>query len=238
MKKTKLVLLTVVLMMVLYCGAVIFVTKPETFAFSAIFGSVDNVVTVPTSEQREAQAKAERDAISAEIETVSTQKADEAVQQAVSVAGQKADDAIKAAMQTYDSGLQQMVSDAVAAAYASAADISEEVESAIPSIVEQVTKNIEAGIDYYIPQIVNAVIPELLSYEDELAQMLYEKYGQSLVDIVYEKVSELVSEAASEAVVNVADQQPAVEFSKQDYDQARQEIRDAVINDLLSQLED
>lgn len=38
MKKSKLILLTVLMILVLYCGAVIFVTKPDSFAYSAIFG--------------------------------------------------------------------------------------------------------------------------------------------------------------------------------------------------------
>lgn len=217
-------------MMLIYCGAVIFVTKPESFAFSAIFGDVDNVVTVPTSEQREAQAKADREAISAEILTVSAQKADMAEKQAVAAAEKQTDQAIRTAMQTYETGLQQMISDAVAEAYANAADISEEVEAAIPGIVDQVTKNIEAGIDYYIPQILDAVIPEVLTHEGELADMLYEKYGQTLVDIVYEKVSEMFE-------AQMVEEEP-VPMSQQEYEEARQAVRDAEINGLLSQLQD
>lgn len=217
-------------MMLIYCGAVIFVTKPESFAFSAIFGDVDNVVTVPTSEQREAQAKADREAISAEILTVSAQKADMAEKQAVAAAEKQTDQAIRTAMQTYETGLQQMISDAVAEAYANAADISEEVEAAIPGIVDQVTKNIEAGIDYYIPQILDAVIPEVLTHEGELADMLYEKYGQTLVDIVYEKVSEMFE-------AQMVEEEPAP-MSQQEYEEARQAVRDAEINGLLSQLQD
>ncbi|MCQ2411436.1 MAG: hypothetical protein MJ057_00595 [Sphaerochaetaceae bacterium] len=216
--------------MLIYCGAVIFVTKPESFAFSAIFGDVDNVVTVPTSEQREAQAKADREAISAEILTVSAQKADMAEKQAVAAAEKQTDQAIRTAMQTYETGLQQMISDAVAEAYANAADISEEVEAAIPGIVDQVTKNIEAGIDYYIPQILDAVIPEVLTHEGELADMLYEKYGQTLVDIVYEKVSEMFE-------AQMVEEEP-VPMSQQEYEEARQAVRDAEINGLLSQLQD
>lgn len=217
-------------MMLIYCGAVIFVTKPESFAFSAIFGDVDNVVTVPTSEQREAQAKADREAISAEILTVSAQKADMAEKQAVAAAEKQTDQAIRTAMQTYETGLQQMISDAVAEAYANAADISEEVEAAIPGIVDQVTKNIEAGIDYYIPQILDAVIPEVLTHEGELADMLYEKYGQTLVDIVYEKVSEMFA-------AQMVEEEPAP-MSQQEYEEARQAVRDAEINGLLSHLQD
>lgn len=216
--------------MLIYCGAVIFVTKPESFAFSAIFGDVDNVVTVPTSEQREAQAKADREAISAEILTVSAQKADMAEKQAVAAAEKQTDQAIRTAMQTYETGLQQMISDAVAEAYANAADISEEVEAAIPGIVDPGTKNIEAGIDYYIPQILDAVIPEVLTHEGELAVMLYEKYGQTLVDIVYEKVSEMFA-------AQMVEEEPAP-MSQQEYEEARKAVRDAEINGLLSQLQD
>lgn len=38
MKKSKLILLTILMILVLYCGAVIFVTKPDSFAYGAIFG--------------------------------------------------------------------------------------------------------------------------------------------------------------------------------------------------------
>ena len=43
MKKNKIILLTVLIMLVLYCGAVVFVTKPDTFAFSGILGDYNTI---------------------------------------------------------------------------------------------------------------------------------------------------------------------------------------------------
>ena len=76
--KSKLVLLTVLIMLVLYCGVVIFITKPDSFAYDAVFGKTDSRVTVPTSEKAEAQAQADRDALLAEMERIASEKAAQA----------------------------------------------------------------------------------------------------------------------------------------------------------------
>ena len=73
MKKNKLVLLTVLIVLVLYVGAVIFVTKPNTNAYSAIFGSSEKAAA-PAPET----VKADHDAIIAEAEKQKVKPVDDA----------------------------------------------------------------------------------------------------------------------------------------------------------------
>lgn len=55
MKRSKLILLTISIMLVLYCGAVIFLTKPDDFAYSFLFGEsrteATEIATAPVEQK-------------------------------------------------------------------------------------------------------------------------------------------------------------------------------------------
>ena len=94
MKKNKLVLLTILIILVLYCGVVIFVTKPNTFAFDAILKGTGTTAQSAAPQKTDAQLKAEHDSLVAEMEAIAAKHADSAVEKA----GKNADAAIKDAL--------------------------------------------------------------------------------------------------------------------------------------------
>lgn len=191
MKKNKLVLLTVLIVMVLYCGAVIFVTKPNTNAYAAIFGSVDNKVTVPAAAET---APVDTDAILAEAEKYT-------------------DDAVADALAVNEDAVKAIVDKAVADAFAN-------LEFDGDTIIQTQPFDINEHLD----EIVNAVVPELLKYEDELAALMYDKYKDQLVDMV---VDELIERLPSDVSVDA-----------NDYDTIRRQMREAEIKKMLEQLHD
>ena len=191
MKKNKLVLLTVLIVMVLYCGAVIFVTKPNTNAYAAIFGSADNKVTVPAAAET---APVDTDAILAEAEKYT-------------------DDAVADALAVNEDAVKAIVDKAVADAFAN-------LEFNGDTIIQTQPFDINEHLD----EIVNAVVPELLKYEDELAALMYDKYKDQLVDMV---VDELIERLPSDVSVDA-----------NDYDTIRRQMREAEIKKMLEQLHD
>lgn len=220
MKKTKLVLLTILIILVLYCGAVIFVTKPDSFAYTALFSGV---VTVPSSEQKVADEpdaesqvvypqvaypQVDMDAISAEIEAVSTQKANDAI----SAAADNTDAAVRAAVDAY----------------------TEEIKALIKSAVE------EALADVEVPA---------AELSDAAAIELYMKYRDAIVEDLASAIRPEAAEPAAEipAAEVPAVEAPAVEaaeeapevitMSQEEYEAVRQEIRDAEIGSLLDLLQ-
>ena len=206
MKKNKLVLLTVLIVMVLYCGAVIFVTKPNTNAYAAIFGSADNKVTVPAAAET---APVDTDAILAEAEKIATAKADSAVDQS----GKYTDAAVADALAVNEDNIKAIVDKAVADAFAN-------LEFDGDTIIQTQPFDINEHLD----EIVNAVVPELLKYEDELAALMYDKYKDQLVDMV---VDELIERLPSDVSVDA-----------NDYDTIRRQMREAEIKKMLEQLHD
>ena len=210
MKKNKLVLLTVLIVMVLYCGAVIFVTKPNTNAYAAIFGSVDNKVTVPAAAET---APVDTDAI-------------------LAVAEKYTDDAVADALAVNEDAVKAIVDKAVADALAVN-------EDAVKAIVDKAVADAFANLEFdgdtiiqtqpfdineHLDEIVNAVVPELLKYEDELAALIYDKYKDQLVDMV---VDELIERLPSDVSVDA-----------NDYDTIRRQMREAEIKKMLEQLHD
>ncbi|MFC2821488.1 MAG: dephospho-CoA kinase [Sphaerochaeta sp.] len=244
MKKTKLILLTVLIILVLYCGAVIFVTKPDTFAYEALFGELDNAVTVPTSEKAAADAAAEKKALLSEIDAMVTEKNAATVKEAVSIADANTAKAIENAVAKYDADIAAMVKSSVNEAVGSIevnADVSAELEKAVPEIVEKVTAELEANIGTYVPRIVEASVTELLKYQDELAQLLYEKYKDRLVALV---TAELKTEESAAAQTPIADTPVEKELEasesnlmpKEEYDLIRTQTRESEINEVLDKL--
>ena len=194
MKKNKLVLLTVLIVLVLYVGAVIFITKPNTNAYSALFGSKDKTVTP-------AEAQADHDAIIAEAEKIAKEKAD-----AAETASAEYTDAAVADFQT-------VLDKAVANAFANL-----EFEG------DTIVQTIPFDVNEHRDEIVNAVVPELLKYDDELAAIMYDKYKDEIVDMI---VDELIAKLGSDVAVE-----------SDDYDTIRRQMREAEIKKMLEQLHD
>ncbi len=65
MKKNNIILLTILIMLVIYCGAVIFVTKPEGFDISSLF---TNTATLSTESKEELKAELKSE-IKSELES-------------------------------------------------------------------------------------------------------------------------------------------------------------------------
>ena len=320
--KSKLVLLTVLIMLVLYCGVVIFITKPDSFAYDAVFGKTDSRVTVPTSEKAEAQAQADRDALLAEMERIASEKASQAADAAVEKAVAKADEnaakaidaAVEKAVAQADENAAKAIDEAVAKAMADATEsvskaidaaiddavaqaadsvsklVDEAVEEAVAKTNENMAKaidsaiaeadaavntrireaidkalegmdlkavidaeaegiiekavaksveTIESRLDSYVPQLSKAVAAELLKYEDELAQEMYAKYKDQLVDLIVDELLSRVSSSAEAAPAQSAAEPaaPAAEMSKEEYDSKRKEIKDAELKKILDQLQ-
>jgi len=90
-KKNKLILLTILIILVLYCGAVIFVTKPSSFAYNALFGKLDSkVTTTPVQQSSTTQttvaapaAQIDTEALKAEVQAAAEKAAREIVEAAV-----------------------------------------------------------------------------------------------------------------------------------------------------------
>ena len=207
MKKNKLVLLTVLIVLVLYCGAVIFVTKPNTNAYAAIFGAVDNRPTVPAAET----TQVDTDVILAEAEKIATAKADSAVDQS----GKYTDAVVADALAVNEDAVKAIVDKAVADAFANI-----DFEGDTVTIIQTQPFDINEHLD----EIVKAVVPELLKYEDELAALMYDKYKDELVDMV---VDELIDRLPSEVAADA-----------DDYDTIRRQMREAEIKKMLEQLHD
>jgi len=216
MKKTKLVLLTVLIILVLYCGLIIFVTKPSTFAYDALFKGVDSTVTVPSSEKAAAQAAAEREDLIAEMEAIASEYADKAVAQAA----KNADAAIMEAIGKIDTGIgsvdvNALVNVAVRNAMASAR------EEMIQEATSRVLSTISAGKDAVTQEVVDKVTAELLSHEDEVVERV--------ADEVIARITSGLESAVEEALASMSDE---------DYEKIRKQIREEEINRILNQLHD
>ena len=196
MKKNKLVLLTVLIVLVLYVGAVIFVTKPNTNAYSAIFGSADKTAA-PAPES----VQADHDAILAEAEKIATEKADAAE----SASAEYTDAAV--------ADFQAILDKAVADAFANL-----EFEG------DTIVQTIPFDVNEHRDEIVEAIIPELLKYDDELAALMYDKYKDQIVEMI---VDDLIAKLGSDIAVEA-----------DDYDTVRRQMREAEIKKMLEQLHD
>ena len=216
MKKTKLVLLTVLIILVLYCGVIIFVTKPSTFAYDALFKGVESTVTVPSSEKAAQTAAAEKEALMAEVKAIAAEYADKAVAQAA----RNAEAAIVEAVGDIktDAGavdVSAVVSIAVRNAMTAAKD--DIVNAAAAKAVADIRVD-EAALSREISE---KVVANILSREDALVDRVTEA--------VLERIGKGLQEAVSETLSSMSDE---------DYAKIRKEVRSTEIQNLLDQLQD
>jgi len=207
MKKNKIILLTVLIMLVLYCGAVVFVTKPDTFAFSGILGDYNTISGTNKAQLMEEVGDMIDGKIDAAVNDRVVPYVDSSVDAAVdsvvdsvidSVASQvdekvnaqvaKAFEALEAKLASEKDALvaqimaqveaSSMVEKTVASSYVDPADY---VDTLLPELVPAVVAELEKNLDAYAPYIVKALVPELLTYEDALAMDMYSNHRDTLI---------------------------------------------------------
>ena len=231
MKKSKLVLLTVLIILVLYCGVVIFVTKPNAFAFdSLIKKSADSAATAATAAAAKtpAEEKAEHDALVAEMETIAAKHADSAVEKA----GKNADAAIKDAigrLEVNDDGEVDVAALVKVAVENAVADVKAEI---IKEASDIATSNILSHED----EVIDAVTDNILANEDEFVQTVLnrvlaneDEFAQRVTDSVLAKLEKALNEALDEL---------SAYTPQNDYEAERKQIRESEIQKLLEQLHD
>lgn len=216
MKKTKLVLLTVLIILVLYCGVIIFVTKPSTFAYDALFKGVESTVTVPSPEKAAQTAAAEKEALMAEVKAIAAEYADKAVAQAA----KNAEAAIVEAVGNIktDAGsvdVSAVVSIAVRNAMAAAKD------DIVNAAAAKAVADIRADEDALSREVSEQVVASILSHEEAVINRVTEA--------VLERIGTGLQEAVTDSLASMPDE---------DYAKIRKEIRSTEIQKLLDQLQD
>lgn len=214
MKKSKLILLTVLMILVLYCGAVIFVTKPDSFAYGAIFGDGKPRANVENTQSTTAAAQSvDTSAIVAEAKDAAVKAAESTVKDFASQTEQSVRRAIE---QTLPALIDNAVRKAVAEQNLPdkiAKQVSEEIESRQAEIASSLYKT-------YKDSLVDELSTEVIDRAKEA-----EQEAEPEVEIVkIEKAEET--------------EKPVVTLSIDGYDTQRAAIRNAMISSLLNKLED
>lgn len=230
MKKSKLVLLTVLIILVLYCGVVIFVTKPNAFAFDSIIKkSADSAATAATAAAAKtpAQEKAEHDALVAEMETIAAKHADSAVEKA----GKNTDAAIKDAL-----GRLEVKDGEVDIASLVKMAVEDAVAEAKAEIIKEASDIATSNILSHEDEVIDAVTDKILANEDEFVQTVLnrvlaneDEFAQRVTDSVLAKLEQALNEALEEL---------AAYTPQNDYEAERKQIRESEIQKLLEQLHD
>ena len=210
MKKSKLILLTVLMVLVLYCGAVIFVTKPDSFAYGAIFGDNSPRAAVEKAQSSAALAEAvDTSAIVAEAKDAAVKAAESTVKDLASQMEQSVRRAIE---QTLPAMIDSAVRKAVAEQNLSdkiAKQVSEEIESRQAEIASSIYKTYK---DSLVDELSTEVIDRTKEAEPEVEIVKIEKAEET--------------------------EKPVVTLSIDGYDTQRAAIRNAMISSLLNKLED
>ena len=153
--KSKIILLTILIVLVLYCGAVIIVTS--TNADHGLLGSTGNesaVKAVPAAEET----------------TVDT---DAILAQAEKIASDKADAARKSSEEYADSAIAEAIAKL---------EIPQAVETTVEKIVQgdTIIQKEEFDLDAHLPEIVDAVSAELLKEKDLIIDMVVDALIEKL----------------------------------------------------------
>ena len=150
--KSKIVLLTILIVLVLYCGAVIFITKPGSNAYQGLFGSAGNASAqaAPASQG----TSVDTDAILAQAEKIATDKAEAARKSSADYA---------------DSAIADAISKLV---------IPEAVETVVQG--DTIIQKEEFDLEAHLPEIVDAVSAELLKEKDAIIDMVVDALIEKL----------------------------------------------------------
>ena len=163
MKKSKLILLTILMILVLYCGAVIFVTKPDSFAYSAIFGDNNPRPTVEKTQSASVES-IDTSAVVAEAKDAAVKAAESAVKD---MASQTELSIRRAIEQTLPSMIDSAVKKAVAEQNLSdeiAKKVSAEIESRQAEIASSLYKTYK---DSLVDELSTEVIDRTKEVEQE-----------------------------------------------------------------------
>ena len=228
MNKSKIVLLTILIVLVLYCGAVIFVTKPSTNAYESLFGSKDNsapAASAPSAEAVQADNKAEHDAILAQAEKVAAEKAEEAKKSASDYA------------------------DAAIAEAIAKLEIPEAKTETVETFIQgdTIIQREEFDLQAHMPEIVDAVYAQLLKDKDQILDMvidaLIERLGteeeaETKTETKVESKADAETEAKAEAATEPEAEATAPAAEDVDYETVRRQMREDEIRKMLDQLKD
>ena len=191
-------------MLVLYCGVVIFVTKPSDFAYEALFKDADSSVKAPATET----PAVDRAELTAEMEAIASKYADKAVDQA----GKNADAAIREAIGNIDIDTGSGTVDIAAIVRTTVRDaVAEARTGIIQEAAALATSGILAGRDDFISEVAQVVNDEyLLPGKDEVIRAVTDQVTdnvtKSVTDSVARKVTENVTKTVTETVTkNVTD---------------------------------
>ena len=203
------------MVLVLYCGAVIFVTKPNSFAYDAIFGNepARSIQSQPAATTVEtASAVIDTDAIIAEVTAAAEKRAQEI---SASVAAQAGAEVRKA----LEDSIPAMVDEAVKKAIADYA------------LDEQIAKKVSEEMARQQDGLVAKIYE---SYGDSVIRTVTDDVLDSLL------ISEVESKTAEAADIQEVATEPVKEepseITVEEYEAIRQEIREAEINSLLEKL--
>ena len=212
MKKNNLILLTVLIMLVIYCGVVIFVTKPSDFAYEALFNDKDQAATAPAPEA----PAVDRAELTAEMESIASRYADKAVDQA----GRNADAAIREAIGNIDidtgSGtvdVSAIVKSAVKDAVAEARDgiIREASALAAASIladkddfVKEVSDKVTADVTENVTGKITADVTKKVT--DSVSKTVTDKVTSDVTKNVTDKVTDSVTKDVTATLLSREDE--------------------------------
>lgn len=259
MKKTKIILLTILIMLVIYCGAVIFVTKPEGFDVSSFFAtsapqtepvkiSLDPELKIVDKAELKAELKAEVESeLKAELEAKLRSELQQELRNEFTA--------------SVESAVNAAVDKKVSSAYVS-------FEAEITESMNAIVNNLKAELE--AEESSEVVVEQLEIDLNALAAQLYVAYKDDLVQSITPEVLETVlaqlnamleAEETEEAEkVKKAEETPVVEVEvapvetsedteatettestsdvavEEDYYTIRERIRNEEINDVLSQL--
>ena len=214
MKKNNLVLLTVLIMLVLYCGIVIFVTKPSDFAYEALFGDAGQSSKAPAPEA----PAVDRAELTAEMEAIASRYADKAVDQA----GRNADAAIKDAIGKIDIDTGSGSVDVAAIVRTT---VAEAIAEARDGIVKEAATIAAASVlsdrDDIVKEVYDKVRADILSGRDSIVDEVTDKVTGNITDSITDKVTATVTASVTGNLLSLKDE-------------VVKEVTDVVTSDILS----
>lgn len=233
MKKNNLVLLTVLIMLVIYCGIVIFVTKPSDFAYEALFGDAGQSSKAP-----EAEAPAvDRAELTADMEAIASRYADKAVDQAA----RNADAAIRDAIGKIDIDTTSGTVDVAAIVRTTVADaIAEAKDGIVKEAAALAAASVLSGRDEIVKEVYDRISSDLLSGGDEVVKEVYDKISADLLSGRDAIVSEITDKVTGNVTDSITDKVAATVTSSvtgnllSRKDSVVQEVSDKVTAEILS----
>lgn len=153
MNKSKIVLLTILIVLVLYCGGVIFITKPGSNAYQGLFGSAGGNAAAQAAPVSQGSS-VDTDAILAQAEKIATDKAEAARKSSADYA---------------DTAIADAISKLV---------IPEATETVVQG--DTIIQKEEFDLEAHLPEIVDAVSAELLKEKDAIVDMIVDAIIEKL----------------------------------------------------------